>query len=153
MADTFPKILDVSVLSDDAQKLLDTLNRRIIGQERAVRTFVRAFQQVEAGLNKPCHPAAVFLFMGPTGVGKTELVRVTAEVLLGKKEAITRIDCGEFQEAHEIAKLIGSPPGYLGYGEDNARLTQDKIDKYQTQKHKINFVLFDEIEEAHDHLL
>jgi ATP-dependent Clp protease ATP-binding subunit ClpB len=149
----YPKVLDASVLSDDAQKLQDRLLRKVIGQERAVKQFVKIYQQIEIGLNKPSRPAGVFLFMGPTGVGKTELVRAAAEAVLGKKEAITRIDCGEFQEAHEVAKLIGSPPGYVGHGEGKGiRLSQEKIDKWQTPTHKINFVLFDEIEDAHDAL-
>lgn len=151
----YPRILDPSVQSDDSQKLYDRLMYTVIGQERAVRQFVKVYQQIQVGLNKPDRPAGVFLFMGPTGVGKTELVRSTAGFLLGKKEAITRIDCGEFQHSHEVSKLIGSPPGYVGYDEKktgSARLSQKNIDRYQTPKNKINFVLFDEIEEANDAL-
>ena len=151
----YPQVLDPSVRSEDAQKLYDRLVATVIGQDRAVRQFVKVYQHIQVGLNKPDRPAGVFLFMGPTGVGKTELVRATAEYLLGKKEAITRIDCGEFQASHEVSKLIGSPPGYVGYDDKktgSARLSQKNIDQYQTPKNKINFVLFDEIEEANDAL-
>ena len=150
----FPRTLDASILSEPAAKLEKFLLARIIGQDRAVKQFVRIYQNIQTGMNKPSRPAGVFLFTGPTGVGKTETVRAAAESLLGSKDAITRVDCGEFQHSHEVSKLIGAPPGYLGFGDGrNIRLAQDKIDKHQTKEHKINFVLFDEIEEAHESLL
>ena len=150
----FPRTLDATVLSEDAATLQSALLSRIIGQERAVKAFVRVFQQAVVGLNRPSRPFGVFLFTGPTGVGKTELVKATAEVLLGSRDAVTRVDCGEYQHSHEISKLIGSPPGYVGFSDSSSvRLSQEKIDKFQTTKHKINFVLFDEIEEAHPALL
>jgi ATP-dependent Clp protease ATP-binding subunit ClpA len=112
---------------------------------------VQIYQQLQACLNRENRPAAVYLFMGPTGTGKTQLVREAAEFILGKKDAITRIDCSEYAHSHEVAKLFGSPPGYLGHGDKGSvRLSQEKIDKFQTPKHKINILLFDEIEEAHD---
>ena len=151
----FPQDLDITRRSEDAQKLYDYLMARVIGQERAVRNFVKVFQQITVGLNKSDRPAGVYLFMGPTGVGKTELVKTVAEYVLGSKNAVTRIDCSEFQHSHETAKLIGSPPGYVGYDEKktgSARLSQKNLDQFQTAKHKINFLLFDEIEESHESL-
>lgn len=151
----YPQTLDISIRSPEAQKLYDHLQSKVIGQERAVRQFVNVFQQIQVGLNKPDRPAGVFLFMGPTGVGKTQLVKATAEYLLGDRNAVTRVDCGEFQHSHETAKLIGSPPGYVGYDEKksgSARLSQKNLDKFQTKQNKINFLLFDEIEESHDAL-
>ena len=150
----FPRTLDPSILSEDVRRMKDFVLSKIAGQDRAVGQFVKVLQMIMVGLNKPNRPAGVFLFTGPTGVGKTETVRATAEALLGSKDALTRVDCGEYQHSHEISKLIGSPPGYVGYTDREAiRLSQDKIDKFQTRKYKINFVLFDEIEEAHPALL
>lgn len=148
------RILDPTIMSDDARAMQTFLLSRIIGQDRAVEQFVKVYQQISVGMNKENRPAGIFLFTGPTGVGKTELVRRAAEFVLGKKEAITRIDCGEFQASHEVSKLIGSPPGYVGFNERGVvRLSQEKLDQYQTEERKINFLLFDEIEEAHEALL
>ena len=145
----YPEKLDPSVFSKETQEFYDSLASRIIGQDRAIKAFVRVFQQIQSGLNREDHPAAVFLFLGPTGVGKTALVKEAARHILGSPNAITRIDCGEFQHSHEVSKLIGSPPGYVGYSDGTARLSQENIDRFQTPEHKINFILFDEIEEAH----
>ena len=154
MSEETPRILDPSILSDDAKAMQKFLLSVIIGQDRAVEQFVKVYQQMSVGMNKENRPAGIFLFTGPTGVGKTELVRRAAEFVLGRKDAITRIDCGEFQASHEVSKLIGSPPGYVGYNDRGAvRLSQEKIDQYQTAIQKINFLLFDEIEEAHETLL
>lgn len=148
------KELDPSILSKEAQELEKWLLSKVIGQDKAVSQFVKAYQNVQVGLNRDNRPCAVLLFTGPTGVGKTEMVKQLAKFLLGSENAITRIDCGEFQERHEVSKLIGAPPGYVGYSEqDSVRLSQQNIDKFQTQEHKINILLFDEIEEAHDALL
>lgn len=101
---------------------------------------------------QPGRPVGNFLFLGPTGTGKTRTVEALAESLLGDKRAVTKIDCAEFQHSHEIAKLLGSPPGYLGHRETHALLNQEALNQYQTDKVKLSFVLFDEIEKASDAL-
>jgi ATP-dependent Clp protease ATP-binding subunit ClpA len=105
-----------------------------------------------AGMNGPGRPIGNFLFLGPTGSGKTRLVEATAESLIGDARAMIKIDCAEFQHSHEIAKLIGSPPGYLGHRETHPLLSQEVLNQYQTEKMKLSFVLFDEIEKASDAL-
>ncbi len=125
---------------------------RVVGQERAVRQVARMLQVVEAGMNVPGRPLASLLFLGPTGTGKTRVVEAAAEILFGDAKAVIKIDCAEYQHGHEIAKLIGSPPGYLGHRETPALLTQKTIDQYQTEEHPITLVLFDEIEKANDTL-
>lgn len=151
--DEYPQALDASVLSEQAQRMQQFLLNRVIGQERAVKEFVHVYQQISIGMNKENRPAGVFLFTGPTGTGKTHLVKSVAEFLFGKANALTRIDCGEFQHSHEVSKLIGAPPGYVGYSESKAiRLSQENLDKFQTDKCKMNILLLDEIEEAHESL-
>jgi ATP-dependent Clp protease ATP-binding subunit ClpA len=105
-----------------------------------------------AGLSPVGRPIANFLFLGPTGSGKTRIVETTAESLLKNSRAVIKIDCAEFQHSHEIAKLIGSPPGYLGHRETHALLSQEALNQHHTDKIKLSFVLFDEIEKASDSL-
>src|SRR5438046_8237122 len=110
-------------------------------------------QQVTiAGMNMPGRPISNLLFLGPTGSGKTRVVEASAEILFGSPRALIKIDCAEFQHSHEIAKLIGSPPGYLGHRETPPLLTQEAIDQHQTDRCRLSFVLFDEIEKANDAL-
>jgi len=104
------------------------------------------------GLSPAGRPIGNFLFLGPTGSGKTRIVEATAEFLLKDPRAVIKIDCAEFQHSHEIAKLIGSPPGYLGHRETHAVLSQEALDRHHTEKRKLSFVLFDEIEKASDAL-
>lgn len=145
--------LDPSVLSAEAKALESWLLSKIIGQDKAISQLVKVYQHMKVGLNRDNRPLGVFLFAGPTGTGKTECVKQVAKFLLGNENAITRIDCGEFQERHEVSKLIGAPPGYVGYSEQSSvRLAQENVDKFQTPENKINILLFDEIEEAHDAL-
>jgi ATP-dependent Clp protease ATP-binding subunit ClpB len=128
------------------------LSTRIVGQERAVRQTSDLYQVFLAGMNPPNQPVGTMLFLGPTGSGKTRVVEAAAEVLFGDPNAVVKIDCAEFQHSHEIAKLIGSPPGYLGHRETSPMLTQENLDRMHTKDTKLTLVLFDEIEKASDSL-
>jgi len=110
------------------------------------------FQIYLAGMNNPSRPIGTLLFLGPTGSGKTRVVEAASEVLFNEPHTVVKIDCAEFQHSHEIAKLIGSPPGYLGHRETSPMLTQENLDKAHTDETKLTFVLFDEIEKASDSL-
>ena len=144
--------LDPNISSDLAIDFESELYARIIGQPQAVDTLVRAYKTFLIGMNPPNRPIAVLLFAGPTGVGKTQSTRAMASALYGDSHAYTKIDCGEFQSNHEIAKILSSPPGYLGHRETPALLTQAALDKFQTTKSPLNILLFDEIEKASDAL-
>src|SRR6266436_2994957 len=135
-----------------AQQFNEKLEARIIGQEKAVCGMSNLYQLFLAGMNQASRPIGTLLFLGPTGSGKTRIVEAAAEVLFGDPNAVIKIDCAEFQHSHEIAKLIGSPPGYLGHRETAPMLTQENLDKYHTEQDKLTFVLFDEIEKASDAL-
>src|SRR5712692_7822216 len=144
--------LDARVKSPRVQDFDEKLATRIVGQENAVRGMSSLYQLFLAGLNQTNHPVGTLLFLGPTGSGKTRVVEAAAEVLFGEANAVIKIDCAEFQHSHEIAKLIGSPPGYLGHRETAPMLTQENLDKYHSEQDKLTFVLFDEIEKASDAL-
>src|SRR5215813_3885046 len=109
--------LDHTLKSDDAINFEQRLSDLVVGQPRAVRSMANLYQVYSAGLNMPSRPIGTLLFLGPTGSGKTRTIEAAAEVLFGSPDAFIRIDCAEFQHSHEIAKLIGSPPGYLGHRE------------------------------------
>jgi len=128
------------------------LRKRIVGQDEAIQQIINIYQTNLAGMSSPGRPIGNLLFLGPTGSGKTRLVEATAESLLGDARAVIKIDCAEFQHSHEIAKLIGSPPGYLGHRETHPLLSQEVLDQYHTDQMKLSFVLFDEIEKASDAL-
>src|SRR6266498_1359699 len=128
------------------------LSSRIVGQERAVRQTSDLYQVFLAGMNPPNQPVGTMLFLGPTGSGKTRVVEAAAEVLFGDPNAVVKIDCAEFQHSHEIAKLIGSPPGYLGHRETSPLLSQENLDRFKTEETPLSLVLFDEIEKASDAL-
>src|SRR3979490_1404257 len=144
--------LDPNLRSADARNFEEGLRRKIIGQDEAVQAVVDLYQVFRAGLNLPGRPLGNFLFLGPTGAGKTRMVETTAEVVYGDPRAVIKVDCAEFQHSHEIAKLIGSPPGYLGHRETHPLITQEELSKYHTDKLKLSFRLFDEIEKASDAL-
>ena len=135
-----------------AEEFEQKLSHCIVGQERAVRRMSGLYQVFLAGMNSANRPIGTMLFLGPTGSGKTRVVEAAAEVLFGNPNALIKIDCAEFQHSHEISKLIGSPPGYLGHRETHALLTQANLDRHQTEDSKLSFVLFDEIEKASDSL-
>ena len=128
------------------------LCKRIVGQQDAIREIVGIYQMYLAGMTAPGRPIGNLLFLGPTGSGKTRTVEATAESLVNTTRAVIKIDCGEFQHSHEIAKLIGSPPGYLGHRETHPLLSQEMLNQYHTEQIKVSFVLFDEIEKASDAL-
>jgi ATP-dependent Clp protease ATP-binding subunit ClpB len=144
--------LNPDLKSPLAQEFEDRLSARIVGQERAVRRITGLYQIYLAGLAHPGRPLGTLLFLGPTGSGKTRVVEAAAEVLFNDPNLVTKIDCAEFQHSHEIAKLIGSPPGYLGHRETSPMLTQENIDRSHTETLKLSLVLFDEIEKASDAL-
>src|SRR2546426_5638173 len=146
-----PKVLlDPTRTGRDAGRLDQNLHRLIIGQDEAIEQIVNIYQTYQAGMNGSGRPVGNFLFLGPTGTGKTRMVEATAESLVGDARAVIKIDCAEFQHSHEIAKLIGSPPGYLGHRETHPLLSQEALNQYHTEKVKLSFVLFDEIEKASD---
>src|SRR5918997_5503128 len=145
-------LLDPDQKSPRAQEFEEKLGARIVGQERAVRRMSGLYQIFLAGMNPPNRPVGTMIFLGPTGSGKTRVVEAAAEVLFGDPNAVIKIDCAEFQHSHEIAKLIGSPPGYLGHRETSPMLTQENLDRYHTDDIKLSLVLFDEIEKASDSL-
>ena len=144
--------LDPSRRSSEAQDFESALRRKIVGQDAAVDKVVEIYQMYLAGLNPPGRPVGNLLFLGPTGSGKTRVVEAMAEALFGDARAAVKIDCAEFQHSHEIAKLIGSPPGYLGHRETHPLLTQEALNQWHTEKIKLTLLLFDEIEKASDAL-
>jgi len=145
-------LLDPTKTGKQAEDLENQLHHFIVGQEEAIHQIVRAYQTHVAGLSPAGRPIGNFLFLGPTGSGKTRIVEATAECLLKNSRAVIKIDCAEFQHSHEIAKLIGSPPGYLGHRETHALLSQEALNQHHTDTVKLSFVLFDEIEKASDAL-
>src|SRR6267378_1602439 len=144
--------LDPSKRSTDTLDFQTALRSKIVGQAEGVQALVDLYQVFRAGLNSPGRPVGNLLFLGPTGSGKTRIVEAAAEILFGEARAVIKIDCGEFQHSHEIAKLIGSPPGYLGHRETHPLINQEELAKSHTDKLKLSFLLFDEIEKASDAL-
>src|ERR1044072_8471238 len=145
-------VLDPSRRIGDATEFDAALRRRIVGQDLAVDKVVEIYQMFLAGLNPPGRPVGNLLFLGPTGSGKTRVVESVAEALFWDARACIKIDCAEFQHSHEIAKLIGSPPGYLGHRETHPLLTQEALNQWHTERLKLSILLFDEIEKASDAL-
>jgi ATP-dependent Clp protease ATP-binding subunit ClpB len=144
--------LDPSKRSTSTIDFETSLRSKIVGQDEGVQALVDLYQVFCAGLNSPGRPVGNVLLLGPTGSGKTRIVEAAAEILFGDARAIIKVDCAEFQHSHEIAKLIGSPPGYLGHRETHPLITQEELAKSHTDKLKLSFLLFDEIEKASDSL-
>jgi len=135
----------VRLSSDESSRLLqmeDALHKRIIGQGEAVTTIARAVRRARAGLKDPRRPIGVFIFLGPTGVGKTELARALSEFMFGAEDTLIRLDMSEFMERHTVARLVGAPPGYVGY-DDGGQLTE------AVRRKSYCCILLDEIEKAH----
>jgi ATP-dependent Clp protease ATP-binding subunit ClpA len=145
-------VLDPNRRSSDSREFETALHRKIVGQDQAIEKIAEIYQMFLAGLNAPGRPVGNLLFLGPTGSGKTRVVEAVAESLFGDSRACIKIDCAEFQHSHEIAKLIGSPPGYLGHRETHPLLTQEALNQWHTEKLKLSILLFDEIEKASDSL-
>ena len=145
-------VLDPTKMGREAELLLGQLRKRIVGQDDAIRQVVDVYQTFLAGLAGLGRPIGSFLLLGPTGSGKTRTVEAVAESLVGDPRAVIKIDCAEFQHSHEIAKLIGAPPGYLGHRETHPLLSQEALNQYQTEDLQLSFVLFDEVEKASDAL-
>src|ERR1700716_190966 len=144
--------LDPSKRSTGTLDFETSLRSRIVGQEEGVQALVELYQVFCAGLNSPGRPVGNLLLLGPTGSGKTRIVEAAAEILFGDSRAMIKVDCAEFQHSHEIAKLIGSPPGYLGHRETHPLITQEELTKSHRDDLKLSFLLFDEIEKASDAL-
>lgn len=144
--------LDPTKTGREAELLETNLRKFIVGQDEAIQQIVNIYQMYLTGMSAPGRPVGNFLFLGPTGSGKTRIVEATAESLVGNGRAVIKLDCAEFQHSHEIAKLIGSPPGYLGHRETHPLLSQEVLNQFHTDKVKLSFVLFDEIEKASDAL-
>jgi ATP-dependent Clp protease ATP-binding subunit ClpA len=152
MKNALNAMLDPTRRSSDARDFENALRRKIVGQDAAVEKVVEIYQMFLAGLNPPGRPVGNLLFLGPTGSGKTRVVEAMSEALFGDARACIKIDCAEFQHSHEIAKLIGSPPGYLGHRETHPLLTQEALNQWHTDRLKLSILLFDEIEKASDAL-
>ena len=147
-----PLALNPSLRSNATIEFQTALRAKIVGQSEAVQALVDLYQVFCAGLNSPGRPVGNLLLLGPTGSGKTRIVEAAAEILFGDARAVIKVDCAEFQHSHEIAKLIGSPPGYLGHRETHPLITQEALAASHTEKLKLSFLLFDEIEKASDAL-
>lgn len=144
--------LDPQKLSPEARRLKDGLLARVVGQAGAVESLTTIHQIWRSGLSDPNRPIASFLLLGPTGTGKTRMVEALAEILFGERRALLKVDCAEFSHSHEIARLIGSPPGYLGHRDTPPYLSQENVDRHQTRENPVTLLLFDEIEKANDAL-
>jgi len=147
-----PKRLDTKAKGVEFREFEDGLYNKIIGQNEAVEAVTTTYQVYKAGFCAPGRPISNLLFLGPTGTGKTRMVEALSEQCFGHPDAILKVNCAEFQHSHEIAKIIGSPPGYLGHRETHPLITQEGLAKYWTEKDKFSLLLFDEIEKASDSL-
>jgi ATP-dependent Clp protease ATP-binding subunit ClpA len=137
-----------TALNPRGAKMAAQLAERVIGQPESLDAIIPYIQMYQAGLAPEGRPVGVFLLLGPTGTGKTRTVEALAEVLHGNAKNVLRIDCGEYQMEHEVAKLIGAPPGYLGHRETQPLLTQVKLNAVMSEQNNLSIVLFDEIEKA-----
>src|SRR6202046_2029207 len=144
--------LDPNQRSTGTLEFQNSLRSKIVGQDEGVQALVDLYQVFCAGLNPPGRPVGNLLFLGPTGSGKTRIVEAAAEILFGDSRAVIKVDCAEFQHSHEISKLIGSPPGYLGHRDTHTLITQETLAASHRDHLQLSFLLFDEIEKASDAL-
>lgn len=135
-------------VTSGATSLLDSLSQKIVGQQAAISGIASTVKTYQAGLAPSGRPAGIFLLLGPTGTGKTRTVEALAEILHGAPQKVVKVNCGEFQSDHEVAKLIGAPPGYLGHNETKPMLTQERLQEALSPNCDLSIVLFDEIEKA-----
>src|SRR6202011_4157536 len=135
------KELDTKQRSSTSRHFEEELRQRVVGQNEAVQALVDIYQVFCAGLHSPGRPVGNLLVLGPTGSGKTRTVEAAAEILLGDSRAVIKVDCAEFQHSHEIAKLIGSPPGYLGHREPHPLLTQEDLNQWHSDRVKLSILL------------
>src|SRR5260370_17655130 len=147
-----PQLLDTAQTELETQEFEARLRSKVVGQDDAIRQVVRVYQTFSLGMSIPGRPVGCFLFLGPTGTGKTRLVEAAAESAAGDARSLIKIDCGEFQHSHENAKLTGPPAGYLGHRDTHPLLSQEALNRFHTQDLRLSFVLFDEIEKASDAL-
>ena len=145
-------LLDLNKIPDSVAQVELGLKRRVVGQARAINALTSAVASVLSGMASPHRPAGVFLFMGPTGSGKTRSVESLAETCFGSQTALIKINCAEYSAGHEVAKLVGAPPGYLGHKDTIALLSEESIRKYRTKDYPFTILLFDEIEKANNQL-
>jgi ATP-dependent Clp protease ATP-binding subunit ClpA len=145
-------MLNAKQRCEQSTEFEQALFERIVAQDEAVTAMSQLYQVYQANMSLPGKPVGTVLFLGPTGSGKTRVVEAAAEILFGDPNAMIKIDCAEFQHSHEISKLIGSPPGYLGHRETQPLLTQENLARFHTPKLKLTLLLFDEIEKASDAL-
>jgi ATP-dependent Clp protease ATP-binding subunit ClpA len=146
------RVLDLTKRSPSAESLVEMFSNRIVGQDEAVAVLADIVETYQSGMCDPTKPAGIALFMGRTGTGKTACVEAACEALFGNPRACVKLDCAEFQMEHSVAKLVGSPPGYLGFREMHPMLEQERLNKFHTEKCKLSFLLVDEIEKASDSL-
>src|SRR5205809_3838889 len=124
------------------ESLSDLLSRKVVGQTKAIERIIPCVQMYQAGLSPTGRPAGVFLLLGPTGTGRTRTVEALAEVLHGDAHKVVRVDCGEYQSDHEVAKLIGSPPGYIGHRETSPFLTAERLSQATSENSELTLLLF-----------
>lgn len=144
--------LDATLHGEATREFEAFLRSKVVGQEAAIESVTELYQIFLAGMAPPDRPIGNLLFLGPTGSGKTYVVEVVAEALFANPHAFIKIDCAEFQQQHEIAKIIGSPPGYVGHQQTPPVLTQEALSRWHTDRLKLSLVLFDEIEKASEAL-
>lgn len=146
------RILNTEVRNVETELLIRTLKNKIVGQEAAINALVDIVESYKAGFTDKDRPAGNSLFLGPTGTGKTATVEALCAGLFGDRRSMIKVDCGEYIHGHEIAKLVGSPPGYLGHRETKPMFTQEALATFHTPNLKLSVVLFDEIEKSSDTL-